>query len=146
MFYRQSALGCVYHGRYIVIKSVVRTIRGVIYLLLSGHDVTEMYPDPVAKPLLPKRSRGFLSVDTYKCNLCSECKKICPSKAIEVDMDNISLNIDYAKCMYCGYCSVICPEIALSFSKEFEGATKNKDLFQHSFSIINIKNIKRVNE
>ena len=107
---------------------------------MSGHDVTEMYPDPVAKPLLPKRARGFLSVDTYKCNLCSDCKHICPSKAIEIDRDNISLNIDYTLCLYCG------PETALSFSKEFEGATKNRDFFQHGFSIINIKNIKKVND
>ena len=112
---------------------------------MSGHDVTEMYPDPVAKPLLPKRARGFLSVDTYKCNLCSDCKGVCPSKAIEVDRDNLSLNIDYTLCMSCGYCCVVCPEIALSFSKEFEGATKDRDLFQHGFSIINIKNIKKVN-
>lgn len=125
------------------IKPIIKTIQGLLYLLISGHDVTEMYPDPVVKPLLPKRSRGFLSVDTYKCNLCGECKKVCPSKALELDTENLSLNVDYTLCMYCGYCSAICPQQALSFSKEFEGATKNKDLFQYKFSVIDIKNIKK---
>lgn len=105
-----------------------------------------MYPDPVVKPLLPKRARGFLSVDTYRCNLCGECKTACPAKAIEVDMENLALNLDYTLCMYCSYCITACPEEALSFSKEFEGATNNKDVFQHSFSIINIRNIKKDKE
>jgi formate hydrogenlyase subunit 6/NADH:ubiquinone oxidoreductase subunit I len=139
-------MGNVLGRRYLAIKAVMRTIRGVAYLLVSGHDITEMYPDPVTKPLLPKRARGFLAVDTYKCNLCGACKKICPSKSIELDLNNLALNIDYTRCMYCGYCSVVCPESALSFSKEFEGATNNKDIFQHGFSIINIKDIKKEKE
>ena len=61
-------------------------------------------------------------------------------------MNNLALVVDYTKCVYCGYCVVICPKMALSFSKEFEGATNDKDVFEHSFNIINIKDIKKENE
>jgi formate hydrogenlyase subunit 6/NADH:ubiquinone oxidoreductase subunit I len=113
--------------------------------LFTRQDITELYPDPIAKPILPKRARGFLSLDTYKCNLCGECIKICPSGSININKNNLSLKLNYSMCMYCGYCTRTCPENAIMFSKEFEGATKNSDYFVHEFNIINVRNIKKEN-
>lgn len=118
-------------------------IRKILSLLLRRQDVTEMYPNEVSKPLLSKRSKGFLSVDTYKCILCEKCSKACPSKSIVIDKHNLAIKINYSTCMSCGYCSNICPKSAMIFSKEFEGASKRQDVFIYTFNIINIDNIKR---
>lgn len=123
--------------------NILRRVYHIIKLLLSRQDVTEMYPDPIAKPLLPKKARGFLSLDTYKCNLCGKCVRICPSGTISINRDNLALKINYANCMFCTYCSKACPEDALVFSKEFEGATNDQELFIHEFNIINVRNISK---
>ncbi|MFH1223933.1 MAG: 4Fe-4S binding protein [Pseudomonadota bacterium] len=122
-----------------ILKFASRTL----CLLFSRKDVTEMYPDPVAKPMLPKRARGFLSLDTYKCTLCGKCVKICPSSAININRNNLSLKVNYINCMFCGYCVNACPYGALVFSKEFEGATMNSEAFIHEFNIINVDNISK---
>lgn len=122
-------------------KALKSIIKKTLILLFKRRDVTELYPDSVNKPILPKRSRGFISVDTYQCTLCGLCVKTCPSKSIGVNKDSLSLKINYATCMSCGYCTISCPERAIIFSKEFEGATNNSDYFIHEFNIINVKNL-----
>ena len=117
----------------------------MLLLLFTRQDITELYPDPIAKPILPKRTKGFLALDTYKCNLCGECIKICPSNSIGINKNSLSLKLNYATCLYCGYCTRTCPENAIMFSKEIEGATKNSDYFIHEFNIINVRNIKKDN-
>lgn len=72
-------------------------IKQLLSLILKRQDVTEMYPNEVSKPLLFKRSKGFISVNTYKCSLCSICAKECPSGAISIDYNNLALKVDYAK-------------------------------------------------
>jgi len=124
-------------------RTVLKTMISTLRLLFSRQDVTEMYPDPVAKPLLPKRARGILSLDTYKCTLCGKCVKMCPSNTISINKNNLSLKINYTYCMSCTYCSNACPEDALVFSKEFESATNDQELFIHEFNIINVRNIKK---
>ncbi len=118
-------------------------IGNIISLLLRRQDVTEMYPNEVSKPLLSKRSKGFLSVDTYKCILCGKCSETCPTRSIKIDKHNLAIKINYATCMSCGYCVDICPESAMVFSKEFEGASKRQDVFTYTFNIINVANIKK---
>jgi formate hydrogenlyase subunit 6/NADH:ubiquinone oxidoreductase subunit I len=124
---------------------MLKTIKKMLTLLFTRQDITELYPDPIAKPILPKRAKGFLSVDTYKCDLCADCVKICPSNSIGINKNSLSLRINYATCLSCGYCTRTCPENAILFSKEFEGATKNSDFFIHEFNIINVRNIKKEN-
>jgi formate hydrogenlyase subunit 6/NADH:ubiquinone oxidoreductase subunit I len=113
----------------------------ILSLLFFKKDSTILYPLHPVKPILPKRSRGFLSVDTYKCDLCGKCKEACPSNAIDIDDNNISININYIMCMYCHQCISSCPKKALSFSEEFEGASKNKRIFNYKFNIININQV-----
>jgi uncharacterized protein (DUF362 family)/Pyruvate/2-oxoacid:ferredoxin oxidoreductase delta subunit len=63
----------------------------------------------------PKILHGFIRrqltgrpvVDTSRCQLCGECWKICPAKAI--GHDRTSLNIDYGQCIRCYCCLEVCP-------------------------------------
>ncbi len=118
-------------------------IKELILLLLNRKDVTEMYPNEVVRPLLAKRTKGFVAVDTYKCILCGACSKTCPSQSIKIDKNNLAIKINYAKCMSCGYCINNCPQSAMLFSKEFEGASNQETAFTYTFNIINIDNIKK---
>lgn len=115
--------------------ALLKTIKNTIILLLSRREVTERYPDPVAKRILPKRSRGFLGIDVFQCALCGVCKDICPTEAIYINPNRKALMIDYAKCFFCGLCVEHCPEYALIFSKDFEGATNKKTAFLYEFII-----------
>ena len=125
------------------IKELYYKTTSILKLMFARKDITILYPSPPVRPILPKRAKGFLSVDTYRCNLCGKCKEVCPSNAIDIDENNISINVDYIMCMYCSYCVITCPQKALSFSDEFEGAAKNKKIFKYKFNIINI--VKAVN-
>lgn len=118
-------------------------IKEIISLLWNRKDVTEMYPKEVTKPLLPKRTKGFVSVDTYQCTLCGLCSKSCPSQSIKLDKNNLAIKVNYARCMSCGYCVNVCPESAMLFSKEFEGAANQENSFIYSFHIINVVKIKK---
>jgi formate hydrogenlyase subunit 6/NADH:ubiquinone oxidoreductase subunit I len=124
-------------------RDLLNMIKEIISLLLSRKDVTEMYPKEVSKPLLPKRTKGFVSVDTYKCTLCGVCSRCCPSQSIKLDKNNLAIKVNYARCMSCGHCVKACPEFAMVFSKEFEGAANQENVFIYSFHIINIIKIKK---
>jgi formate hydrogenlyase subunit 6/NADH:ubiquinone oxidoreductase subunit I len=114
---------------------LIKTIKNTLILLLSRREVTERYPDPIAKRILPKRSRGFLGIDVFQCTLCELCKDICPTGAIYINPNRKAFMIDYAKCLFCGLCVEHCPEYALIFSKDFEGATSKKTAFLYEFII-----------
>ena len=92
---------------------------------------------------LPDRFRGFLHVNPEICIACDLCMKACPIDCIRIESTKIDkttiqgkdgkavnkakhpvrFDIHLGKCMYCGLCVEPCPTGAISFSKEFEGAT-----------------------
>jgi len=92
---------------------------------------------------LPDRFRGFLRVNPEICIACDLCMKACPIDCIRIESTKIDkttiqgkdgkavnkvkhpvrFDIHLGKCMYCGLCVEPCPTGAISFSKEFEGAT-----------------------
>lgn len=61
----------------------------------------EIYPEPM--------------LDTSKCLLEGECKKVCPTGAIEIEQKNKSLAIDRRKCVVCKDqpCKEVCDTEAL---------------------------------
>ena len=48
-------------------------------------------------------------------------------KAVNKVKHPVRFDIHLGKCMYCGLCVEPCPTGAISFSKEFEGATSTLD-------------------
>lgn len=72
---------------------------------------------PGREPLVfgPKILHGFIRrqltrrpvVEAPRCQLCGECWKICPAKAI--GHDRTSLHIDYDLCIRCYCCLEVCP-------------------------------------
>jgi len=115
--------------------TILKIFKHGLNIFLFDKKITDHYPFHVAKKILPKRYKGFLSVDLFKCNLCGDCTNFCPTNAIFLNKDSNYISIDYTKCMYCGNCSSICKKYALVFIDKFEAANTDKEIFTHNFYI-----------
>jgi formate hydrogenlyase subunit 6/NADH:ubiquinone oxidoreductase subunit I len=81
------------------------------------------------------RFRGHLHNDIERCIVCKACAKACPIDCFWIDGEKTESNklrpsrfdIDLLKCMYCGLCVFACPTGCLTMTKEWWGATFNKD-------------------
>ena len=51
-------------------------------------------------------------IDQQICNVCDQCAKICPPKALARKEKN--LVFDYGRCIRCFCCLEVCPEGAIS--------------------------------
>jgi len=71
--------------------------------------------------------RGEHEHDKEKCTYCGLCAAKCPAFAIKVDAENEKWRVDLSKCIFCGRCEMVCPVNAISFSKNFKMASKNKE-------------------
>lgn len=52
------------------------------------------------------------SIDRQSCMSCGRCLQVCPSDAIDFDMDGKAI-IDQTKCTQCGRCVRVCPKDAI---------------------------------
>ena len=112
---------------------ILRLFRHGLIQFFTDSKITDLYPFHVAKKILPKRSKGFLSVDLYRCNLCGQCLDFCPSNAISLNKDKYAITIDYTKCMFCGSCTNVCSKYALVFIDNFEAGSNNKEVYEYTF-------------
>ena len=120
-----------------IISAIKSTFEGmtITFSHLFRQPMTIQYPDRIpipVKDLLPKRYRGFLTVETNKCTACTLCEKTCPIQCIKIAASRDAetnqrvmtrFDIDLAKCMYCGLCTEVCPTEAIHATCELEGCT-----------------------
>lgn len=115
------------------IFSILKIFKHGIVILFTDKKITDLYPFHVARKILPKRSKTFISVDLFKCNLCEKCLDFCPTNAIKTNKVENSITINYAKCMFCGNCTNVCSKYALIFVNNFEAASNIKELYEYTF-------------
>jgi hydrogenase-4 component H len=87
---------------------------------------------PYAKPLVTDSFRGAIEVDPGKCTGCGACTRICPPKALSLNIEGGTAILRYfvGRCIFCGMCADICPEKAIKITKEFELASEQvSDLY-----------------
>ncbi len=88
---------------------------------LKNGVVTTNYP---AEPSsAPEKFLGRPSVDKSKCDRCAECIDVCPTGAINDNMD-----ISLGRCIFCGACAEACPA-AITMSGDYELASRIKPDF-----------------
>jgi Fe-S-cluster-containing hydrogenase component 2 len=51
----------------------------------------------------------------HRCTGCGECRKVCPTWAINLSAENKS--IDQLSCIPCGACQQVCPEQAVIYQR-----------------------------
>jgi NADH-quinone oxidoreductase subunit I len=106
--------------------------------------ITVQYPRETLP--MPARFRGHIRLvldpETGKpiCNACTLCMKACPSNCILLDglkregdkKKSVSKYLlDFTKCSLCGSCVEICPSDAITFSREYNVVSLNRDTFSH---------------
>ena len=93
--------------------------------------VTDHYPDV---PYVPYDGHhGMPVVNEAKCRSDKACEKACPTAAIQVASDRLS--IDLGLCIFCGECARACPHQAITMSKEFELASKRREGLVRTYAI-----------
>ena len=89
----------------------------------QGHRTTR-FPDEV--PGLPDRFRGKPVIDRAKCPQgCQACADACPTEALKLDSNGVRL--DLGRCLFCTECAQSCPDNAVSYSREYQLATRSRD-------------------
>ena len=69
---------------------------------------------PFERPEQVPGTRGELSFDMAKCDQCQDCERLCPSGAIEVDVEGKRVEWDPYRCMYCHLCVRSCMHQAIT--------------------------------
>jgi len=70
-----------------------------------------------------------------KCVACCLCERVCPAKAISIEVYEEeggiryakSYEIDLARCIFCGFCVEACPVDALEMTTEYELAEYTRE-------------------
>lgn len=110
--------------------------------------VTKKYP--FGPPEVAERFRGKLDIDPIKCTGCGICEIVCPATVIDmVDLGKRKVGereipvrrpvFNLFGCISCGQCVEDCRFGALSLTKEFELAVKDKNQLIMKKAIENVK-------
>lgn len=91
-------------------------------------------PFPAKNVTLPERYLGLPCVSSKVSTEDGEkCKAVCPTGAI--DHSDNTLAIDLGKCLFCGECQNACSTQAITFSREYRlAAREKKDLILSNIS------------
>ena len=83
-------------------------------------------PYPGKAPVLPQHYRGLPILDSSLCKAgCADCEKVCPTSAIQ--RRGSDLKLDLGRCLFCVECTRACPGGAVSFSRNFQLATRRRE-------------------
>jgi formate hydrogenlyase subunit 6/NADH:ubiquinone oxidoreductase subunit I len=91
--------------------------------------VTTKYPAEAYKPF--DETKGLPVVDAKKCSHIGTCAKVCPTSAILVSKESVT--IDIGLCIFCGNCALACPNKAIKLTGEIELSTRKKDNLKVTF-------------
>ncbi len=74
--------------------------------------VTWRYPSTPRIPI--SGGRGTLSHDAERCDLCGDCVRLCPARALELDEAAKKLSYNPFRCIYCLVCADSCQHGAVT--------------------------------
>jgi ech hydrogenase subunit F len=98
---------------------------------LFSRPATRRYPFKDIREPFPG-ARGSIYFDTKKCDLCSDCVRVCPAEAIEVDSENKQIKYYPFRCIYCGTCVETCLQGAITQDAHYSppNAEKIEELYK----------------
>ena len=106
--------------------------------LLVRKPATVMYP--IARLATPDRFRGRMKYDPNTCSLCGLCQRDCPADVIKVVRKRVEredgkketvghVEFEMDRCVFCGQCAYSCNSGSITFTKDFELAQPQRQLF-----------------
>ncbi|AOV99404.1 Energy-conserving hydrogenase (ferredoxin), subunit F [Dehalococcoides mccartyi] len=84
---------------------------GTVLKNLFSAPATRRYPYEKRESF--EGSRGSIVWDAKRCDMCSDCARVCPARAITVDSEKHQIEYDPLKCIYCGTCTETCLQHAI---------------------------------
>src|SRR5512143_2686079 len=98
-------------------------LKALIERVRQGHRTIRF---PGQAPVLPERFLGRPAIDRTKCaEGCRECGQCCPTGAV-IALEG-GAAIDLGRCLFCGECMRACPKGAITFTKDFRLAARDRD-------------------
>ncbi|PUA31838.1 MAG: hypothetical protein B7O98_08570 [Zestosphaera tikiterensis] len=93
--------------------------------------VTRRYP--FESSLVTSEFRGLIEIDPVKCVGCGACVRICPPKALTIEVNEKETILKYfiGRCIFCWMCVQTCPQKAIKTTNKFE------------LSVFNLKDVMR---
>jgi ech hydrogenase subunit F len=80
---------------------------------LVSRPATRLYPLAPAREL-PPGVKGKIRFDLDKCDHCGDCERVCPSNAIQIQLEAKQTTYSTFNCIYCGACVEACLQNAIS--------------------------------
>src|SRR5688572_29233005 len=83
---------------------------------------------------------GFLgppSIDLELCDKCEEqCVSVCPTDALSIVNEGGQriVKLSLADCTFCGWCQPACPNKAITMTKEFRLAVRDRASLERQFA------------
>src|ERR1035437_1179879 len=82
---------------------------------------------PRSEPILPDGFRGCPHREAGLCKTgCNACAEVCPTDCIR-RTGRDGWQLDLGRCLFCGACAQACPAGALTFTREYRMAARNRD-------------------
>lgn len=87
---------------------------GIIFTLFFPEELWHHYLCPYGTILSmsSSKTKHHMTIDPEKCNNCTMCSKVCPTKAIEKDQKHFIIK---KNCLVCMECSRNCKQNAISY-------------------------------
>jgi Ni,Fe-hydrogenase III small subunit/Pyruvate/2-oxoacid:ferredoxin oxidoreductase delta subunit len=108
---------------------MITMLRKIIYTGI----VTEKYDEGH----VPVRFRGEVVVKCNQCRDCQVCAAICPTKAITITGDKMSIN--HNACIFCGRCVQHCEAQQMKHTDHYKLATLAGSLDDHTGNLLKKK-------
>ncbi len=105
-------------GFNILRASITPQQEGLMVLVLEGtkENVTKALEEAAAKGVRIEPMEKEVVRDEARCTECGACVTICPTRALDIDLETRHVHFDPDKCIACELCVPVCPPRAMKIA------------------------------
>ncbi len=105
-------------GFNILRASITPQQEGLMVIVLEGtrDNVTKALEEAAARGVRIEPLEKEVVRDETKCTECGACITICPTRALDIDLESRHVTFDADKCIACELCVPVCPPRAMKIA------------------------------